>query len=267
VQIREGEVVSHPAGHACFWIDAEGHPQMTNVFSRFRVVWPNGKTVPLFLNAPRPEDGLVLFTAVIGKSTLTRGGVEYVLERGERGPWLPLRAGHMYEARVRAVRQSGDSPIEKETAVLSVGPELGAQMPALERGATVKIILETFPDLSGVEVAIGGGPVLIQDGKLMEWKGLMHMRHPRTAFGWSKSHYYLVEVDGRQLDVSVGMTFQELAEYMLKLGCEHAMNLDGGGSATLWFLGDVRNSPSEGRERPAPNALVVVRKLQARDSK
>jgi exopolysaccharide biosynthesis protein len=56
------------------------------------------------------------------------------------------------------------------------------------------------------------------------------------------------------------MTFQELAEYMLKLGCEQAMNLDGGGSATFWALGTVRSSPSEGQERPSPNALVVVRK-------
>ena len=67
-------------------------------------------------------------------------------------------------------------------------------------------------------------------------------------------------VDGRQLDVSLGMTFAQLAKYLRKLGCEQAMNLDGGGSTTLWAFGDVRNSPSEGQERPAPNALVVVRK-------
>jgi exopolysaccharide biosynthesis protein len=71
---------------------------------------------------------------------------------------------------------------------------------------------------------------------------------------------FLVQVDGRQLDVSVGMTFAELAAYMIKLGCEQAMNLDGGGSATLWAFGAVRNNPSEGQERPAPNALVIVRK-------
>jgi exopolysaccharide biosynthesis protein len=47
---------------------------------------------------------------------------------------------------------------------------------------------------------------------------------------------------------------------MAKLGCEQAMNFDGGGSATLWALGGVRNSPSEGDERPAPNALVLVKK-------
>jgi exopolysaccharide biosynthesis protein len=86
------------------------------------------------------------------------------------------------------------------------------------------------------------------------------MRHPRTAVGWNKECIYMVEVDGRQSDVSVGMTFEELADYMAKIGCDFAMNLDGGGSSTLWFMGHVLNSPSEGRERPAPNALVLMRK-------
>ena len=70
----------------------------------------------------------------------------------------------------------------------------------------------------------------------------------------------MVEVDGRQLDDSVGMTFPELAAYMLKLGCTEAMNFDGGGSATMWAFGRVQNSPSEGQERPSPNSLIVVKK-------
>ena len=70
-------------------------------------------------------------------------------------------------------------------------------------------------------------------------------------------------VDGRQRS-SVGMTYTELAKYMReKLGCDEALNLDGGGSATLWVFGHVMNSPSEGRERPAANALVVTRKDQS----
>ena len=63
------------------------------------------------------------------------------------------------------------------------------------------------------------------------------------------------------------MTFAELADYMIKLGCEEAMNLDGGGSSTLWAFGAVRNSPSEGEERPAPNALVVVKRNPERATK
>ena len=54
------------------------------------------------------------------------------------------------------------------------------------------------------------------------------------------------------------MTFPELADYMVKLGCQEAMALDGGGSATCWAFGNVMNSPSQGRERPAANGLVVL---------
>jgi exopolysaccharide biosynthesis protein len=56
------------------------------------------------------------------------------------------------------------------------------------------------------------------------------------------------------------MTYQELADYMNKLGCVEAMSLDGGGSTTFWAYGQVMNNPSEGRERGMANALVLVRK-------
>jgi hypothetical protein len=46
----------------------------------------------------------------------------------------------------------------------------------------------------------------------------------------------------------------------VKLGCEQALNLDGGGSSSLWCGGEIRNSPCDGYERPIANCLVVVRK-------
>jgi hypothetical protein len=259
IQIRRGELISRPAGHTAFWIDRQGNPQMTNVCSRFRAVWPGGKTHAIGLNEDRRDDTAVLYTWVVGRSTRTRGGLELALECGSDTP-LPLRAGIAYDASVRAVSNHGDTPVDRQTVVLSIGPKLMSEMPAIKPGEKLKIVTETVPDLSGVEMAIGGGPTLVRDSKVMQWHGFLHMRHPRSAVGWNKDYFFLVEVDGRQIDLSVGMTFPEMADYMLKLGCQQAMNFDGGGSATLWALGDVRNSPSEGQERPAANALVVVRK-------
>jgi len=259
IQIRRGELISSPAGHTAFWIDRLGNAQMTNVYSRFRVVWPEGKTQAIGLNEERRDDAAVLYTGVVGHSTRTRGGLEFALECATNTP-LPLRAGSVYDTHVRAISTHGDTPLDRQTVVLSIGPRLVSVMPTVKPGAHLRIITETVPDLSGVEVAIGGGPALLRDGKVMEWRGLLHMRHPRSALGWNKDYIFLVEVDGRQIDLSVGMTFPELADYMLKLGCQQAMNFDGGGSATLWALGEVRNSPSEGQERPAANALVIVRK-------
>ena len=261
VQIRRGEVVSSPSGHTSFWIDPRGQPQMTNVSSLFRVVWPDGKTTPIGLNQYRTNDAAVLFTVAVGSSTRASGGLEYVLEAAStNGPWLPLRIGQVYEGRVRKVNDAGNTPVGRETMVLSVGPKLARALAPLAPGAVVKVVTQTYPDLTGVDTAIGGGPALVHAGKLMQWQNAIQVRHPRTAVGWNDDDILLVVVDGRQMDVSIGMTLPELAQYMLKLGCKEAMNFDGGGSTTLWAFGAVKNSPSEGQERPACNALVVLRK-------
>jgi len=264
LHIRQGELVSAPAGHACFWMSPAGEPCSTNVVSRFRVQWPDGSTTPFGLNEARPDDGAVLYSAAVGASTRTAGGTEIILENAHAGRWLPLAVGQTVRGRVRLVRDAGDSPLNSDTLVLSLGPKLAARAPRLAAGAELRIVTETFPDLTGVTTAIGGGPTLVRDGKAMTWSGLL-MRHPRTAVGWDKDHLYLVEVDGRQSDLSVGMTFPELAAYLAKLGCEQAMNLDGGGSATMWVFGQVMNSPSEGRERPGANALVVLRQKRPQE--
>jgi exopolysaccharide biosynthesis protein len=90
-------------------------------------------------------------------------------------------------------------------------------------------------------------------------------RHPRTAVGIADNGrtLILVVVDGRQPKKSVGMSLDELAELMLKLGCDDALNLDGGGSSTL-VLRDPQtnelvtmNTPSDGKPRPVANVLGV----------
>jgi exopolysaccharide biosynthesis protein len=77
--------------------------------------------------------------------------------------------------------------------------------------------------------------------------------------GWSATHIYLITVDGRQPGLSVGMKLAELAEYMVKLGCIDAMNLDGGKSAQMWLAGRIVNDPCQGEDTVA-NSLLVVRK-------
>ena len=70
---------------------------------------------------------------------------------------------------------------------------------------------------------------------------------------------FLVVVDGRQPEFSVGMTLAELADYMVKLGCTEAMNFDGGSSAVMWHDGKIVNQPCQG-EREIANSLLVIRK-------
>jgi hypothetical protein len=244
------------------WIAADGAPQLGTVCSDLRAIWPDGSQTAIELNAERRDNGAVLFTPRMGPSTRTQGGVELVLERaaGSR-QWLPLRLGRTLTGRVRAVLEGGDAPIEPGTLVLSLGPDLpGAR--AIRRmasvGASVKLVIASTPDLSGVRTAIGGGPVLLHRGKQPAWGTGPQPRHPRTAVGWNGREICLIVVDGRRADLSIGMTLPELAALCQRLGCEEAINLDGGGSSTLWLDGRVMNVPSDGRERPVANGLVLL---------
>ena len=259
LQIRRGELLTDPDGHTCFWIDPSGSPRMTNVLSRFRVLWPDGSETPIGLNEPRSSSKAVLYTAAIGASTRTQGGIDFVLgpTADAASPETMLRPGRRYSLALQRLVPRGNASLTPSNLVLSLGSRLTAKYRHLLPGSTLTVITETVPDLAGVETAIGGGPALVVDGQAMRWSGL-NLRHPRTAIGWNDETIFLVEVDGRQGDLSIGMSFPELAEYLQKLGCRQAMNLDGGGSATMWVLGNVINSPSEGRERPAANALVLT---------
>ena len=77
---------------------------------------------------------------------------------------------------------------------------------------------------------------------------------------WNENYFFFIEVDGRQNKLSAGMTLAELSDYMLKLGCTDALNLDGGGSSTIWLNGKVMNSPCFGYLRNMATTLVMVRK-------
>jgi hypothetical protein len=115
-----------------------------------------------------------------------------------------------------------------------------------------------------VDHALGGGPNLVTNSALdVSWSSegfdsSYTSKNPRTAVGVTGSNLLLmVTVDGRTA-AGVGMTLNELGQYMQSLGCVNAMNLDGGGSTTSWTRGvGVRNTPSDGTERSVTSALGV----------
>jgi len=266
---EKSETISAPSGNAAFWIDLDGEPHLTAVSSRFQVRWPDGRVTPLGLNEARADHAVVLYTPAIGDSTHTVGGMELVLERQEPSRWLPLRVGRVYSARVRETNKRGDSPLTSDVMVLSLGPAVINGFQQIAAGAVLQISTASSPSLAAARTALSAGPVLVHKGKrpkirasvedAYEFSSMLE-RHPRSAIGWNRDWFFLVEVDGRQRDVSVGMTLDELSAYLVKLGCEEALNLDGGGSATLWCQGEVRNTPCDGYERPIANSLVVLRK-------
>lgn len=129
-----------------------------------------------------------------------------------------------------------------------------------------------------VEEAIGGGPALLNDGKvnitaIEEGFGgsVLTARHPRTAVGSyvrdKRPYLVLFVVDGRQPEYSMGMTLPELAQTLKDLGCTQAINLDGGGSSTFVVKGQTLNKPSDGRERSVTSVFSIVPALVLAASK
>lgn len=105
------------------------------------------------------------------------------------------------------------------------------------------------------------GPVLVENGQatsdeVIEEHFLSHrVREPRTAIGQlGPLHYLILVVDGRQ-DASQGMLFSELQETFVQYGVISAYNLDGGGSATLYYNGEVINSPCVEGERKVSDII------------
>jgi exopolysaccharide biosynthesis protein len=259
LHIWRGQLVSGPKG-ACFWLDAGGQPHIGEVEPRMRVVFSDGRDLRIGLNEFRLDDGAILYSPVLGPSTRTQGGTEYELEPADTKD-LPLKIGRDFEARIAEVLPGGDHPLKDGRLILSLGPKVTGPAAQLQSGQIIQLKFDAGVDLSGVQVAIGGGPVLIEDGQVKQWKG-EQPRHPRTAIGWNSEKFFLVVVDGRQKGLSIGMSIPELADLMKQLGCDQALNLDGGGSSTLWLDGEIMNSPSDGRPRRIANGLVVVESTQ-----
>ena len=100
----------------------------------------------------------------------------------------------------------------------------------------------------GVWQAFSFGPALVEDGAVSvsegDEVGKAKASNPRTAVGMiDPLHYVFVVSDGRT-DESEGLSLYELAQFMRTLGVETAYNLDGGGSSTMVFQGEVVNNPT-----------------------
>jgi exopolysaccharide biosynthesis protein len=102
--------------------------------------------------------------------------------------------------------------------------------------------------------ALVTGPLLLYHGKRVRLPetSIVVNRHPRTCIGIEKNgRVILLTLDGRT-DQAVGMTLVRLTDLMISLKCTDAVNLDGGGSTTMWIrgkpFGGVVNMPSDNKK-------------------
>jgi len=147
------------------------------------------------------------------------------------------------------------------------------EMPVIAKGEEKA---PTIYDLRDIEwkwwkmrTAVGGGPVLIHDGKIRITNREEQLfvngendKHPRTAMGYTRDgRLIILTVQGRFPGTAEGATLDQEAKILRDLGCYEALNLDGGGSSCMLVNGKhtIKPSDKEG-ERPVPAVFLIKQK-------
>jgi hypothetical protein len=147
------------------------------------------------------------------------------------------------------------------------------QAPVLAKGKTADPALRDLNTLAPwkrwrMQTAIGGGPVLVQNHEVLVTNKEEQMfvngdkdKHPRTAMGYTKDGKLIILViQGRFPGTAEGATLEEEAKILVDLGCEEALNLDGGGSSCMLVNGKETIKPSDKEGQRAVPAVFIIRK-------
>jgi len=214
----------------------------------------------LDLNDPPVSGHTTLYTSAWGPATPAENGVvEDVI-----ASLPPTQPNRVAAGVVTEVLAQGGTPIPPGGAVLvsrgAQAPHLTAEAPA---GTTVEFRLTLTPNWSGQAAAIGGGPILVANGKPV-FRGdesfddsVLNARGARSAVGQlADGRILLVTAEGGGSAYSAGMTNYELASAMARLGAVTAMGLGSGTPAGMAFDGTLLTRPAKA-ELPISDALVL----------
>jgi hypothetical protein len=230
----------------------------------------DGKPITLPIDGvdtTRERGKLMLYTPAYHADTDTAGaGTDWILDTAG-GAALAVTAIRVDETK---------APIPRKGAVLSYGGlDLPEPLEDLIEGTTVTFSttwksLHNTPvaDLEQADHIVNGAGLLRRQGvALADWSAenlvaatFTHFRHPRTIIGVDgRGFIWLAAIDGRQSDYSVGMQFSDLQRLCDRIGLKDALNLDGGGSTTMWVKGQVVNRPSDpSGPRAVSDAILVM---------
>ena len=289
IVVKDGQLLRSPVARVALAIDADGGARIV----RFRwtgsiVLSATGESYFLAgYNTGLVSDGLVAVSNIRGYGAPvpdpgTRQAVVELTPADDPAahPFIsPAQAGVLpatletanYLVKGVWPQQAYYAPFPGDALiVIGRGPAADWLLQKMVPGVPVQVNLTTAPTWRGLQMAIGGGPLLLQDGEVVEdpytpAPGERDRRSPVAAVGIGQDRrtMMLVEVDGRQPRLSIGLTRPQLATYLQRLGAFQAMAFDSGGSATMVVrlpgqrVPRVVNSPSDGVERPVGNALLV----------
>ncbi len=263
VLLQDGELKTRPLpGRSSIGVARDGTLRVERV-SLLGTWQGTGQRRPLnALNARPGANQLTLYTSAYGPATPpVPDTLEVVLQ-----PFGGATPGDERTSPVTQVKQNGSTPIPPGGAVLVGRGTQAARLTAeaqLGRTVTTRFVLK--PDWRDIGDAVGGGPVLIREGRPVFNPAEQFAdeqllpRAARSAVGQlADGRIVLVAVDGGQPGYSVGVTNFELAQALVRLGAVTGSALDGANSTTMAFEGQLLNRPSnQGGERSVAEALLV----------
>ncbi len=254
-----------------FYMDTDANPYISFVKSNETIKINDQAPIALsHVNGHINTNQLVLFNSTVGNFTHTPAGtLEIALELLPNEKWLvnaPIKAKVVGKAST-----TGNRMIVEGQAVLAANGTSEAVVKGLKEGDIVEIMFnQSLNDHNNITPRIcqglGGNVIFVRNGAPVQLGD--KARHPRTMVGYTKDHgkVILAVVDGRS-PISSGAMYSELADMMIWAGADYAINIDGGGSSSL-FLRDfgAMNVPSDGKERAVGNGIYCVAKTEGNDS-
>jgi flagellar hook assembly protein FlgD len=214
------------------------------------------------LNTPAQSGRFTLYTPVYGGATPRESGVAEAVF----GTFPSAKLGAPLDGTVTGVTTAGPTTIPRGGAVLVArGAPSTAQLKAEAAvGQEVEVDLSLSPDWSSLASAIGGGPLLVKNGKPIFQAGesfaarQLNSRQARGAIGQlDDGRVVLVAVEGTKPAYSVGMSNYELAVELSRLGATTAFGLGAGPAAGLAFDGKLLTRPT-GRAAPKVSDALVL---------
>lgn len=121
-------------------------------------------------------------------------------------------------------------------------------------------------DYEKIKLSVSGFSIVAQDGKILY---VDEQLHPRTLYGISKDkrYVYLMTIDGRQKDWSLGAACSDGGKILVAAGASDVINMDGGGSSTLIYWDEKENKivslcrhNKNGSERTVGNNMGIILK-------
>lgn len=257
--VDEGALITTPNGDTRFAalnITDYGVP-FVDYWSDYEMTLSNGShSIPVnYINKPYLNyDRVIVFDSKWGAKSFGKTANVAILEM------------YVENGIVRGFQENGNPyPLNSNAFVVAaVGNKIEALRQSFRVGDSVE--LDYSDALKNIDFTIGGGSVMVKDGKPVSTYSLnIAGQHPRTAAGITKdkSQLILLTVDGRTSNFR-GLNQPELSQLLIELGAYDAINLDGGGSTTMVVrpVGDtslkVVNTPSDGAQRRVHNGIGII---------